>query len=403
MPRFERLPPSAARRDALRQPAGLAVAVADRSPASIARLSSTIGNAAMRRLLQRESYLSAMDNDFSVNPSSGGSLPSTGGGSRIPEQPDGPASYLPGRDGGASIPQQPGGPASALPPTDELTEAGMPEMPEPGDLEGIIDYFAPSTDPLYSHSGCTSDFCAPFATQRKAWWFRFFAGPALEAAIAAHTVSPGVASLYLTHLKGGSSSPVSSWLLKNDFAQATATTHAVMMFAEHLREKYEQAPPTFPPGIDSIEVDLVQELPQEVKDLDDPASPRRMDFSHPGEAPSIVAGGIGKDQTQHLIGAQPSQQDDRRIASGKATVTKNPDGTLTIRVHAHFEVLDTVDMCPGNCGGTDEQIITRPLSWLEASGVSGDVPIRIEFDAPEQTATTRPKAPGGGGRNPFGG
>jgi len=170
-----------------------------------------------------------------------------------------------------------------------------------------------------------------------------------------------------------------------------------------LREKYEQNPRRSHRVWTQSRSIWTQELPQEVKDLEDPASPRRMDFSHAGEAPSIVAGDLGKDQTAHSIGAQPSQQDDRRIASGKATVTRNPDGSLTIRVHAHFVVLDTVDMCPGNCGGTDEQIITRPLSWLEASGISGDVPISIEFDAPEQTATTRPKAPDGGGRNPFGG
>jgi hypothetical protein len=376
---------------ALKPPATPEIGIPDRSVSALAQLSSTIGNAALRRLLQRQSYFdSAEDQPGTISGGAdyGGMLPSDGD------------------DGVASIPEQGDEPGSSLPPTEDSSKSAwpsMPEMPEPSDLDGIIDYFAPQTDPLYSHSGCTTDFCAPFATQREAWWFRFFAGPALEAAIAAHTFSPAVARMYYIHLKGGSSSPVTPSLLRNDFEQATATTNAVLMFAERLREKYEQTPPAFPQGASMIEVDIAQELPQEVKDLNDPASSRRMDFSHPGEAPSIVAGGIGHDQTAHMIGAQPSQFNDERIASGKATVTKNPDGTLTIRVHAHFKVVDTVDMCPGNCGGTDEQVITRPLSWLEASGISGDVPIEIEFDAPEQTATTRPKAPGGGGRNPFGG
>ena len=348
----------------------------------------------MRRLIQRQSYLDSVDDEpgtISGGADYGGMLPS-------------------GNDGVAGIPEQGEEPGSSLPSTEDNSKASwpsMPEMPEipdePGDLGPIVDRWAPTNPTLYPKSGCTPDFCAPFSTNSEAINFRRLATVPLLAAIAAQTGSATVANLYRQHLWGGVSSPVDLSSSKGEFEQASATTNAVLMLAENLRAKYENTPPAFPQGIDTIEVDLAQELPQEIADIDDPASSRRMDFSTPGETPSIVAGGIGKDQTAHAIGAQPSGQDDSRIASGKATVIKNSDGSLLIKVHAHFEILDTVDMCPGNCGGTDEQVLTRPLSWLEASGISGDVPVKVEYDGPEQAATTKPKAPGGGSRNPFGG
>jgi hypothetical protein len=42
-------------------------------------------------------------------------------------------------------------------------------------------------------------------------------------------------------------------------------------------------------------------------------------------------------------------------------------------------VKDTVDLCPGNCGSDAEQVATVPISWFEATGISGDVPFWVEF------------------------
>jgi hypothetical protein len=118
-----------------------------------------------------------------------------------------------------------------------------------------------------------------------------------------------------------------------------------------------------------------------------------MDFAIINEIPGNIAGGIGKNQLTTPVGAQPAPFDDSRTAVGTATVTKNPDGTMTITTNITFTVKDTIDLCPGNCGATVEQTATRPLSWLEASGVSGDVPFTVEFAAPARTVTTNPTTP----------
>jgi hypothetical protein len=48
-------------------------------------------------------------------------------------------------------------------------------------------------------------------------------------------------------------------------------------------------------------------------------------------------------------------------------------------------VIDTLDFCPGNCGGRLAQILTVPLSRWEASFISGDVPFTVRFPAPVLT------------------
>jgi hypothetical protein len=93
------------------------------------------------------------------------------------------------------------------------------------------------------------------------------------------------------------------------------------------------------------------------------------------------------------VGARPAPFDDSRTAGGTATVKKNSDGTLTVTPHLSFTVRDTIDLCPGTCGADIEQTATRPLSWLEASGVSGDVPFSVEFPGPARTFTVTPSGP----------
>jgi hypothetical protein len=118
-----------------------------------------------------------------------------------------------------------------------------------------------------------------------------------------------------------------------------------------------------------------------------------MDFDVINEIPGNIAGGIGKNQASTPVGAQPAPFDDSRTATGTATVTRNADGSMTITTDIHFTVRDTIDLCPGNCGAVVEQTATRPLSWLEASGVSGDVPFTVNYTAPSRTVTTGPVTP----------
>ena len=50
-------------------------------------------------------------------------------------------------------------------------------------------------------------------------------------------------------------------------------------------------------------------------------------------------------------------------------------------------VRDTIDLCPGDCGTSLEQIATVPMSQFEATGIAGDVPFTVEFPAPAGTLT----------------
>ena len=45
----------------------------------------------------------------------------------------------------------------------------------------------------------------------------------------------------------------------------------------------------------------------------------------------------------------------------------------------HYEVFDAVDFCPGDCGSSAEQLITIPMSRLEASGEAYDQPFKVKF------------------------
>jgi hypothetical protein len=69
-----------------------------------------------------------------------------------------------------------------------------------------------------------------------------------------------------------------------------------------------------------------------------------------------------------------------------------------------FRILDTIDLCPGDCGAVTEQDATIPMSRFEATGLSGDVPFFVEFPAPAAArsgfdvpiSTPHPAKPKGG-------
>jgi outer membrane protein OmpA-like peptidoglycan-associated protein len=126
--------------------------------------------------------------------------------------------------------------------------------------------------------------------------------------------------------------------------------------------------------------------------------PLEMNFGGIGTAPGNLAGGVGKTQTACPVGATPGAVDDARILQDvTATLVRNPDGSVTVTPTFHYKAIDTVDLCPGNCGsdlGTiNEQQATYPMSRLEASGVSGDVPFFVEFTSTQPAFTVPPAAP----------
>ncbi len=100
------------------------------------------------------------------------------------------------------------------------------------------------------------------------------------------------------------------------------------------------------------------------------------------DIPGNLAGGIGKDQAANPIGKSPSLQDDSREASIRATLTRDQHSGVIVTPNIRFTIKDTVDLCPGHCGGVPEQVATIPLSRFEATGLTGDVPFIVEFTAP---------------------
>jgi hypothetical protein len=104
------------------------------------------------------------------------------------------------------------------------------------------------------------------------------------------------------------------------------------------------------------------------------------DFANPLTIPGNIAGGIG---------SSDAGMDSRRITWGNVSfdITNLPFGKLVnIEVTLGFEVKDTVDLCPGDCGAILEQMLaTIKMSRLEASGEAYDVPFIVRFTGPTKT------------------
>jgi hypothetical protein len=78
--------------------------------------------------------------------------------------------------------------------------------------------------------------------------------------------------------------------------------------------------------------------------------------------------------------------DDDRTMGGTITIDIMAMDFVTgalsgeVRWHPHVTAKDTVDFCPGNQGSSKAQILTLPLSKLEAQGLVRDVPITVDYD-----------------------
>lgn len=112
-----------------------------------------------------------------------------------------------------------------------------------------------------------------------------------------------------------------------------------------------------------------------------------INFNEVHTTPGNIAGGVGSSD------AGP----DLRIVSGYVSLSRTTDGAGKttggrMRTHFHFYVKDAVDLCPGDCGTTDEQNATIPLSRLEAMGLVYDQPFEVNYDGPEVEVALDPSA-----------
>ena len=230
---------------------------------------------------------------------------------------------------------------------------------------------------------CGPSFCQPFTSKAVALANLAWAGPLLLAGIA-KKVNSRVVPLWARYLAGGSAPLNLTSTFGADFTASPTTAETTKYLIAELRKDVETNQTALMAGATTRTVDFTPRLGPALAAIDDPAQtvPPQMNFNYPTDIAGNLAGGLGKDETSFPIGAKPSPFNDSRAATVHATLTRQADGSLEVAPAIHFTVKDTIDLCPGDCGTSAEQVATIPLSRFEASGVAGNVPMTIEFAAP---------------------
>ena len=240
---------------------------------------------------------------------------------------------------------------------------------------------APTSTTCGKPAHCPATFCEPFPFRFMAESARNNLAPILLAGIAKE-VSPRVVPLWTRYLFGGSGPRNVSSTFGADFVTSSTTAGTTEFLIRAITARLLSSPPVFPAGVHSIVLNISSLIPSEVSAINTPGDSNEMDFNVIGEIPGNIAGGIGTTQLSCPVGARPSPFDDARLAFGTVLVNRLSDGSMLAQPFINYKVLDTIDLCPGNCGANKEQIATVPMSKMEASGISGDVPIIADFPSP---------------------
>lgn len=230
-------------------------------------------------------------------------------------------------------------------------------------------------------SHCPDDFCSPLASASDAQEEREWRWPILRLGIS-KAVDSRVVPLWDQHVWGGASPQDLSSTFAADFtvSETTALTNADIRAS--LMLKLRRTPPTFPASGNRVTAPVASLIPREIARLGDTGDSLRMNFNKIGEVPGNIAGDIGKDQLTCKVGAMPSPLADDRTLQGDLIIDLDPaTNELTVAPNLNYVVTDTIDLCPGNCGAFHERFATVALSRWEATGISGDVPFTVRYDA----------------------
>jgi hypothetical protein len=240
---------------------------------------------------------------------------------------------------------------------------------------------------------CPPTFCNPFRSKVEALEYFAIAAPLLREGIK-RKVGSRVVPFWTLYLAGGTSVIDISGAYGPDFTNSRTTKKTaeylygvlkseIGKYAKSLMGGAQTIRPVFGTG-NSVNT---KELTKAFSAISDQDSGHAMNFNYPFEVPGNIAGGIGKDQASIKIGAKPSAWNDMRNAEIACELTRTPTGILATP-SIGFTVVDTVDLCPGDCGDESkgEWAGTIPLSRFEATGLVGDVPYRVEFPAPAGVA-----------------
>jgi outer membrane protein OmpA-like peptidoglycan-associated protein len=252
-------------------------------------------------------------------------------------------------------------------------------------------------------AGCPPSFCCPFPRGtalliRQAIMSSFLTAIGLK-------VTASVVPVWSTWFLGGASLQDFSPAFAPDFAADAETNRVSRLLRASLIAELDplalgRLAIASAPG---MSVSLLPALPPDYLAtrsgrLEAPGT-LRMNFTGIGTVPGNLAGGIGKTQRTCSVGATPSTVEDaRQVTDVVATLVRSASGAITVTPSFTYHVVDTVDLCPGDCGSSkgliNEQQATVPMSRLEASGVSGDVPFFVDFTTtPMSPLTISPPAP----------
>jgi hypothetical protein len=317
------------------------------------------------------------------------------GGSWLPEPQDEPTSYLPEAPQ-VSVPEAPTDPTSSLPETptgDDGTEPGDGsdkrepyEGPKNEKIAWALLYRLANAPPgpdsgFAGQQGCPKYFCQTFVSEKRARRGRAWAKPILLEGIRL-AVDSRVVPLWKTYIDGGAPRQDLTATFGADFTAEKKTRITTKYLRDGLKSYVQQNRDALMPDGRAATVDFTPRLVDELKAIDEPGGFNEMSFNDPRTAPGNLAGAIGKEQTSCKLGAQPSPVDDARKASVMARLEAAPGGNVLVTPSIYFTVQDTLDLCPGHCGGKPEQVATVPLSRFEATGISGDVPFWVTFAPP---------------------
>jgi hypothetical protein len=230
-------------------------------------------------------------------------------------------------------------------------------------------------------SHCPAHFCEPYSSASYARHMRNKQLLWLLGGIRV-AVDSRVVPLWRDHLMGGSAPRDLTSTFAADFTASRSTARTARFLRGAMETSLRANPPAFPAGVTTTTVDFASRLSTQLSAIDDPSDINQMNFNIPRDVAGNLAGGIGKDQDACRAGAMPSPFNDERAARVTAVVTRAPNGALVVQPSIEFTVRDTIDLCPGDCGTSLEQVATIPISQFEATGISGDVPFTAEFLAP---------------------
>jgi hypothetical protein len=224
-------------------------------------------------------------------------------------------------------------------------------------------------------------YCTPYATEEEAesaeWWLRntYMAAEGLA------TYGSEVESLYESYLErrpGDSLSPVvfdsdGSYLV-GAFRDSWDTTDDVDAVLQLVGERLHLAPGGMPRDGERVMMSLSNFL------SDDELQDRPINYRNPLSVAGHIAGGIG---------SSDAGSDYRSITQANVWLERVSlplgAGYVNVSMSPRYEVFDAIDFCPGDCGSPAEQLVTVPMSRLEASGHAYDVPFKVIFRVPERS------------------